>query len=152
MNENLDLTAAKAYAVFSRDLLLVPLATAETGAAKAEEKITLNNVFFVQGKSVLLSNSFPELQRLAQTLRENPSLRIRLDGHTDNTGDEKDPKPNQVLSEQRAEAVRTYLVAHQVAASRLSTQGFGGSRPVAPNDSETNKQQNRRVECVIVGR
>ena len=81
-----------------------------------------------------------------------PGLAIRLDGHTDNTGDDKDPKPNQELSEQRVAAVKAYLVKHGVAESRLSTQGYGGSRPVAPNDTEAHKAQNRRVEFVILKR
>ena len=119
-------------------------------AAVAEDKITLNNVFFVRGKPTLLAGSFPELNRLAQTLAANPGLRIRLDGHTDNTGDAKDPAPNQALSEQRVAAVKAYLARRGVAADRLQTQGFGGSRPVAPNDSEAHKAQNRRVEFVIL--
>ena len=118
----------------------------------AEEKITLNNLFFVQGKSVLLPASFPELNRLAEILAAHPALQIRLDGHTDNTGDAKDPKPNQVLSEQRAAAVRAYPVKQNIDGARLSTRGYGGGRPVAPNDSEAHKARNRRVEFVIVGR
>ena len=96
---------------------------------------------------MLLPGSFPELKRLAQTLLDNPALRIRLDGHTDDAG----PAPaNQLLSEQRVAAIKTYLARRGVAANRLQTQGFGGSRPVAPNDSEAHKRQNRRVEFVLL--
>jgi len=149
VNENMDLTAATTYEVLTRDLLLLPLAAAPS-AAVAEKKIALNNVFFERGKPVLLASSYPELERLARTLQDTPGLRIRLDGHTDNTGDDKDPRPNQVLSEQRVAAVKAFLVKRGVAPTRLATRGYGGTRPVAPNDSEQHKQQNRRVEFVIL--
>ena len=149
VNESLDLAADRSYREVTQDLLLMPLA-APAGPAATEKKIALNNVFFVRGKPTLLAGSFPELNRLAATLQQNPGLRIRLDGHTDNTGDAKDPAPNQALSEQRVAAVKAFLVKRGVAADRLQTQGFGGSRPVAPNDSEEHKRLNRRVEFVIL--
>ena len=182
VNESVDLTTATQYAEVTQDLFLMPLTPpTEALAAKAtalqvaraavprqlsgltapspvvaapevEEHIALNNVFFVQGKPELLPASYPELSRLAQTLRDNPGLEIRLDGHTDNTGDAKDPRPNQLLSEQRTQAVQAYLVRQKIAAARLATRGYGGSRPVAPNDTEAHKAQNRRVEFVIVKR
>ena len=164
VNENLDLSATTAYREITQDLRLLPLVAELAGSAVklqaaapapavpgqvrgvampvAEEKITLNNLFFVQGKSVLLPASFPELNRLAETLTAHPALQIRLDGHTDNTGDAKDPKPNQVLSEQRADAVRAYLVKQGIDGARLSTRGYGGGRPVVPNDSEAHKARN----------
>ena len=177
-SNNLDLSATTTYAERTQDLFLLPLAEpVEAAAARVaslqldssapaapgqlktvavaaavEDKITLHNLFFVQGKPVLLPTSFPELNRLAETLAAHPALQIRLDGHTDNTGDAKDPKPNQILSEQRAAAVRDYLVRQRIALVRLSTRGYGGSQPVAPNDSEAHKARNRRVEFVIVGR
>ena len=177
-SNNLDLSAATAYAERTQDLYLLPLAEpVEAAAARAaalqrnspaaalpgqlktvavaaagEDKITLHNVFFVRGKPVLLAGSSPELNRLAQMLTDYPGLEIRLDGHTDNTGDDKDPAPNQVLSEQRVAADKAYLAQRGVAASRLSTQGYGGSRPVASNDTEAHKAQNRRVEFVILKR
>lgn len=114
--------------------------------------MALNNVFFVRGKPELLPASFPELNRLAQILTDHPSLEIRLDGHTDNTGDNLNPRPNQLLSEQRVAAVKTYLTTRGIAGSRLSTKGYGGSRPAVTNDSEAHKAQNRRVEFVIVKR
>ncbi|MDQ2771382.1 MAG: OmpA family protein [Bacteroidota bacterium] len=179
-SDNLDLTDTTRYGEVSRDLYLLPLTepTAALASARvalktaplpaalpgqlksvavpvpvaAEEKITLNNLFFVRGKPELLPASFPELNRLAQTLTEHPGLQLRLDGHTDNTGDAQDPKPNQVLSEQRAVAVRDYLVRQRIAPGRLSTRGYGGSQPVAANDTEAHKRQNRRVECVVLSR
>src|SRR6476661_374088 len=175
VNENLDLTDLKKYGEVTQDLLLMPIlpptealtattpklntgpaaalpATVQGVAAPApvaEAPIALHNVFFVQSKPVLLPGSFPELARLAQTLQEHPSLRLRLDGHTDNGGD---PKANLVLSQQRVAALKAYLVKQGVAESRLETQGWGDTRPVAPNDSEANKRKNRRVEFVILSR
>ncbi|MDO7845321.1 OmpA family protein [Hymenobacter sp. M29] len=144
--------ARPAAAAVPRQLSGVAVAPPVAIAAAAEEHIALNNLFFVRGKAELLPASFPELNRLAQTLTEHPGLEIRLDGHTDNTGDAKDPKPNQVLSEQRTQAVKAYLVRQKIAPARLSTRGYGGSRPVAANDTEANKARNRRVEFVIVKR
>lgn len=73
-----------------------------------------------------------------------------VDDHADNTGDDKDPKPNQVLSEQRVAAIKAYLV-RRGAAARLQTQGFGSARPMPPNDSEAHKRQSWRIEFVITG-
>ena len=115
-------------------------------------RLVLHNLFFVRGLPKLLPASFPELDRLVTTLAQNPALRIRLDGHTDNTGDDRDPRPNQLLSEQRAVAVEAYLVAHGITPARLSTKGYGGRQPVAPNDTEAHKAQNRRVELVVANR
>ncbi|MBF9223952.1 OmpA family protein [Hymenobacter ruricola] len=145
------LQAARPAAAVPKQLSGLATPAPMVGAA-AEEAIALNNLFFVRGKAELLPASYPELNRLAQTLAEHPGLEIRLDGHTDNTGDAKDPKPNQLLSEQRSQAVKAYLVRQKIAAARLSTRGYGGLRPVAPNDTEANKARNRRVEFVIVKR
>lgn len=117
--------------------------------AREEARLVLNNVFFEQGKPVLLPASFPELKRLAQTLKGNSSLRIRLEGHTDNQGD---AGKNQLLSEQRVAEIKKYLIRQQVAADRLETIGYGPTRPVAPNDVEANRRRNRRVEFAILQR
>ncbi|RTQ47094.1 hypothetical protein EJV47_19550 [Hymenobacter gummosus] len=170
-SDYLDLTALTTPQETTQDLLLLPVAapvaalpsraaggTRAPGtlpeqlsavAVPAEEKITLNNVFFVRGKAILLPGSFPELRRLAQTLQEHPELAIRLDGHTDNVGTAAEL---QTLSEQRVVAVKNFLVRQGVQATRLDTRGYGGTRPVAPNDTETHKARNRRVEFVIVRR
>ncbi|MDO7876855.1 OmpA family protein [Hymenobacter sp. ASUV-10] len=181
VNENVDLTSLTRYGEVEQDLLLLPLMAPVAALAAApvqlaggtapaavpgqvksvavpapkvpvEEKITLNNLFFVQSQPKLLPASFPELNRLAQTLREHPGLRLRLEGHTDNVGDDKNPRPNQFLSEQRAEAVRNYLLGQGIAAERLSTAGYGGSRPAVPNTTEASRRRNRRVECVVLAR
>jgi outer membrane protein OmpA-like peptidoglycan-associated protein len=111
----------------------------------ASAPVTLRNVFFASGSAELLPASVEELQRLLRLLRENPDMRIQINGHTDDIGEEKD---NQVLSEQRAKAVRDYLAAQGVDTSRLTYRGFGESMPIAPNDSAENRQRNRRTEFV----
>lgn len=130
-------------------LQLAAPAAGTTAPARDEARLVLHNVFFEQGKPVLLPASFPELKRLAQTLKEHPALRLRLEGHTDNQGD---ASKNQVLSEQRVAEIKKYLIRQQVAADRLETIGYGPTRPVAPNDVEPNRRRNRRVEFVILQR
>ena len=80
-------------------------------------------------------------------MQSHPSLRIELGGHTDNVGNEAS---NQKLSEQRAKAVYDYLVAHGVAADRLSYKGYGQSHPVADNSTPEGRRQNRRTVFTIL--
>ncbi len=89
------------------------------------------------------------LDELIDFLKENPSVKIRIDGHTDNVGGSGD---NMVLSENRAENVRRYLQEHGIAAARLSSKGFGPTVPVADNSNEEGRAQNRRTEFVIIGK
>ena len=137
--EPLDLSASTQYGEISRDIPLTPLA--------AGQRLALNNLFFQQSKPDLLPTSQPELDRLVQVLKDNPDLRIRLEGHTDNQGD---PKLNVKLSEQRVQHLRDYLVTQGIGTERLQTVGYGGSKPVAPNDNEYNRRKNRRVELVVL--
>jgi outer membrane protein OmpA-like peptidoglycan-associated protein len=138
VNENLELTSLTAYSELTKDLYLVPI---EIG-----ESIQLKNVFFVQGKPELKSESFPELDRLVQILKENVTLEIELNGHTDNRGD---AKANLNLSEMRVQAVKTYLAGKGIGGNRITGKGYGSTLPIAPNDTEANRQLNRRVEFKI---
>ena len=101
--------------------------------------VVLPTVLFKQGTAELLPESAPALDRLVADLRAAPALRLRIAGHTDRLGE---PGKNQVLSEQRAEAVRAYLVKAGVAAARLEAVGYGDSRPLHPSPDV----RNRRVE------
>ncbi|MEZ0541396.1 OmpA family protein [Fibrella arboris] len=115
--------------------------------ALAEGRPTvLQQVQFEQSSYILLPESIPELNKLVQTLRANPNWRIELVGHTDNVGDQR---INQTLSEYRARVVMTYLTRHGIADDRITTTGYGGSRPIATNDTEANRARNRRVEFVV---
>jgi outer membrane protein OmpA-like peptidoglycan-associated protein len=107
------------------------------------EAFVLKNVEFEQSKYVLLPESYPELEKLAETLRKFPELKISLEGHTDNWGD---PRLNQALSEYRAQVVAVYLIRKGIEENRLEFRGFGGSRPIADNSKEEERAKNRRVE------
>jgi outer membrane protein OmpA-like peptidoglycan-associated protein len=106
----------------------------------------LRNVFFVQSKATLLPESYPELDRLVQIMKDNRTIEIQLEGHTDGRGD---PKANLELSEQRVEAVKHYLITKGISEKRIVGKGFGGAKPVVSNDTEENRQLNRRVEFKI---
>lgn len=101
--------------------------------------VVLPKVLFKQGKAVLLPESGAALNKLVADLQANPALRLRIAGHTDRIGE---PGKNQVLSEQRAAAVKAYLVKAGVAAARLETIGYGDNRPLYASPDV----RNRRVE------
>ncbi|HLO82729.1 MAG TPA: OmpA family protein [Chitinophagaceae bacterium] len=101
------------------------------------------NIQFVSGSSTLTSGAKTELNKLVKILNQDyPDIKIAIEGHTDNTGK---AEKNQVLSEKRAESVKTYLVSKKVAAERLSTSGFGADQPIADNATAAGKAKNRRV-------
>lgn len=89
--------------------------------------------------------SKPTLDKVAALLKESADWRVLIEGHTDNIGGESF---NRTLSEKRAAAVRNYLTATGIEAARLSSAGLGLSRPVANNDTEAGRAQNRRVELI----
>ncbi len=111
------------------------------------QKFNLENLFFAQSKPDLLPESEPELDRLYNLLVKNPSIEIELGGYTDNKGYRS---ANVRLSQNRADAVKDYLVNNGVDKKRISTVGYGPSNPVAPNDNEENRAKNRRVEVTIL--
>lgn len=142
----------------ARPATLAPVRPAPAAAGStAPATVVLNNIFFVQGRAVLLPGSLPELRRLRQTLLAHPTMVIRLEGHTDIEGA---TAPNQLLSEQRVKAVRKYLLTKPTTATddeavitetRVQTIGYGETRPIIPNPgTETERRQNRRVELAIL--
>jgi outer membrane protein OmpA-like peptidoglycan-associated protein len=116
------------------------------GNLEAGKAVVLNQVLFEQSKYVLLPGSYGELDKLVNTLRKFPVLHITIAGHTDDVGD---PRLNQALSENRAAVVANYLVRNGIAESRIQTRGYGSSRPVASNTTETDRARNRRVEFTV---
>jgi outer membrane protein OmpA-like peptidoglycan-associated protein len=110
--------------------------------------ISLSDILFDVGRSAVKPGSQANIARIAVVLRQYPQHQILVEGHTDATGSEEF---NLRLSQDRANAVRSALVAGGVDASKISAEGFGESQPVASNDTPAGKQQNRRVEIVIVG-
>jgi outer membrane protein OmpA-like peptidoglycan-associated protein len=120
--------------------------TPDTFSPKLGETITLKNIFFTTNKSELLPESFSELDKLVQYLNETPNTSIKISGHTDKTGNEDQ---NKTLSEARAKAVADYLALKKIDKSRIHYIGYGSSKPIAINDTNEGKQQNRRVEFII---
>lgn len=104
--------------------------------------ITLKNLLFEVGSSVLQNAEIPELDKLIVILKSNESVSVRISGHTDNSGD---PDENKLLSLERAESVAAYLTDKGIDGSRITTEGFGSEVPVASNDTEEGRAQNRRV-------
>ncbi len=111
-------------------------------------KIALRNIFFDIGKSTLRPESNSELERLLKLMKDVPTLKIEISGHTDNTGS---ATLNETLSQSRAEAVVAYLTSKGIAANRMVAKGYGALKPIASNNSEDGKQQNRRTEFEIKG-
>ena len=114
--------------------------------AEKNKTIVMKNIYFASAKAELLPESFDELGLLVDLLTEDPSMEIEVIGHTDNTGIEKE---NKILSAKRAEAVVKYLIDNGIKKDRLTFSGKGSDVPIATNDTEEGKQQNRRVEFVI---
>jgi outer membrane protein OmpA-like peptidoglycan-associated protein len=103
---------------------------------------------FALDQAIILPESTPLLTEIADTLIRNPRIkRVEVQGHTDNSGT---PEHNQTLSEQRAEAVRKWLVDHGVAPDRMVAKGYGQTKPLVPNVTAANKAKNRRVQFVIL--
>jgi outer membrane protein OmpA-like peptidoglycan-associated protein len=109
--------------------------------------IQLENVLFVKGTPKLLPSSFLQLDRVIEFLEHNSSKKILLLGHTDTAGDRN---LNQILSDDRAKAVKSYLVKNGIKGNRINTRGFGGSKPLSNKRDEGSKQRNRRVEFLIM--
>jgi len=110
---------------------------------KVGASAVLNNIFFDLNKHDLKEKSVTELDKIIRFLTENPSVRIEISGHTDNLGT---ASYNLQLSLKRAESVATYLTSHGIEPSRLTQKGFGAEKPLVANDTEENRQINRRIE------
>jgi len=118
-----------------------------TITATPPKKFTLNNVFFDSGKSTLRLESNKELDQLAEYMGLKKMLVIEIAGHTDNVGA---AEANQKLSEDRANAVKQYLIKKGIAASRVSAKGYGDTQPEADNSTAEGRQKNRRTEVHII--
>jgi outer membrane protein OmpA-like peptidoglycan-associated protein len=139
ISDQLDARTLNTYTEIKRDLYLVPI--------RKNETIVLNNLFFDFAESVIRQESMPELDRLSTFLITKPTITIEIIGHTDNVGNDAD---NLKLSQDRVNAVKTYLVSRGVDTKRMKAVGKGEKAPKAPNTTEEGRQQNRRVEFKIV--
>jgi len=115
------------------------------GKKFTDAKIVTHGINFDVDKATIKPESMGTLNMIVQVLKDNPDVRFEIDGHTDNSGA---AAHNLQLSQQRADAVKTQLVSMGVDASRLTTKGFGDTKPVADNNTFEGKANNRRVEFV----
>lgn len=112
-----------------------------------KEKVEISDTIeFTTGRATIKVESYPVLDEIAQVLKESPSMRLWIEGHTDDVGDDR---INKRLSQQRADAVRDYIISRGIGADRLEAVGLGEERPVADNRSEDGRAKNRRVEFNI---
>lgn len=114
---------------------------------KKNNAVILNNIFFETGSYVLLDRSVSELDRLVELLKNNPTLKIMISGHTDNQGDDK---MNITLSENRAKAVVAFLIKAGISPARLSTAGYGKTMPIDTNETDEGRAKNRRTEFKVI--
>ena len=121
-----------------------PLAQIEGDVIKLNQK-----VFFKYDKSDILPQSYPLLNEVATILQENPSIQIRIEGHTDSRGSDS---YNKKLSDRRAASVRTYLMQRGIDGSRMVSVGYGEERPIEDNATDAGRAANRRVEIHITAR
>lgn len=108
--------------------------------------LTLGDVLFATGRSDLKAGGSNTLDKLIAFLNEYPDRNVAIEGHTDDVGS---LDMNQVLSQHRADSVKSYLVQKGIRPTRLAASGMGETRPIADNQSESGRQQNRRVEIII---
>ena len=138
-SENFDIPKTTDYQEIEKNIKLLPM---DPGS-----KVVLNNVFFDTGKSDLREESFGELDRLSEIFKLYPNLVIEVSGHTDNQGNRQ---YNIQLSQQRANAVRDYIISTGVEPERIIAKGYGPDSPRDSNATEQGRQNNRRVEAKII--
>lgn len=133
--------ADREKAELQRQIDLLEAKTTERGLV-----LTLGNVLFATGRADLKPGATTSLDKLVSFLNQYPDRNAVIEGHTDNVGTSTS---NQDLSQRRADSVNTYLLQHGISPQRLNASGMGEDQPVADNDTENGRQQNRRVEIII---
>ena len=134
-----DLTNENEFKEIKNNFYLLPLEVGNKGI--------LNSLTFSQGKADLPEAALRDLDRIAQAMKEIPTLEILFEGHTDNLGDFQ---LNLQLSEDRVKNAKKYLVSQGIQADRVQTKGWGQTRPIASNATEERRKLNRRVEFTII--
>ena len=112
-----------------------------------KRKFTMDEIFFAKGSDAVLPSSNKEMDRLAKVLTENENLSILIEGHTDNVGDKQALKD---LSLKRAKAIKSYLVLSGIEESRIDVIGYGDEKALNANETEREREKNRRVEIRII--
>lgn len=134
------LSRKEADSTYQKDIQLNPV--------QLNASFVFNNILFATNSYALPANGLVELQQLIQILEDNPTLKVEISGHTDNTGNAKD---NLTLSANRAKAIVDYLTEKGIAGNRLSYKGYGDTQPIADNNTESGKAKNRRTSFTIIG-
>ena len=114
---------------------------------EATRPFVLDDVQFATGKATITPDSFPRLDAMVEYMTHKKTARIEISGHTDAAGSKA---VNKKLSQQRADAVRDYLVSRGIDADRIKAVGYGDEKPIAPNDTSEGRQKNRRIEAVAM--
>ncbi|HEV2353929.1 MAG TPA: OmpA family protein, partial [Puia sp.] len=140
-SENFALTGTTVDTAYHIDIPLQPLA--------ANAVVVLKNIFFQSNRYDLQPESGTELDAVVQLMKDNPTLKIQISGHTDNSGNAAE---NLKLSDNRAKAVTAYLVGKGIAAARLVPKGWGDTRPIADNSTPEGRARNRRTELRVISR
>lgn len=139
-HQYMDLTKITEYEELSRDLLLVPI--------RLNETVVLNNIFFPPSKWTLDKNSYPELDRVVQFMKDHETIKVEIGGHTNDACSEEFCR---LLSTNRAKAVYNYLVQHGISNQRCTFRGYGSKFPRYSNMTSDGRRKNRRVEFKITG-
>jgi len=126
-----------------------PVVAADMQIAKAEvgKSFVINNIYYATGRADLYGDSYVVLDEFAEFLTEHPTMKIEIQGHTDNVGNEGS---NIALSKDRATTVKVYLEKKGISGTRISAKGYGPSKPIADNGSTDGRSKNRRTEFLIV--
>jgi outer membrane protein OmpA-like peptidoglycan-associated protein/tetratricopeptide (TPR) repeat protein len=138
-SENFPLSQKAPDSTYNIDIPLQPI--------EANASVVLKNIFFESGRFDLKPASTIELDNILQLMKENPTLKIQISGHTDNIGKAGD---NLTLSNNRAQAVVKYLVSKGIEPARLTYKGYGATQPVADNATEEGRAKNRRTELQVI--
>jgi outer membrane protein OmpA-like peptidoglycan-associated protein len=134
------LSRKEADSTYQKDIQLNPV--------QLNASFVFNNILFATNSYALPGNGLAELQQLIQILQDNPTLKVEISGHTDNTGNSKD---NLTLSANRAKAIVDYLTEKGIESNRLSYKGYGDTQPIADNNTESGRAKNRRTSFTVTG-
>lgn len=138
-SENFDFNDEKESTSYTADIKVTPI--------EEDKPVVINNIFFAFDKDELTTASYPELERILEYLQSDRIKKIEIAGHTDSTGP---AEYNEDLSRRRARSVYKFFLSNGISATRLSSKGFGETKPVASNDTLEGRRQNRRVEFKVL--
>jgi outer membrane protein OmpA-like peptidoglycan-associated protein len=151
-NDKYELNITKKGFTYFNTELSFPTTAAQTmdivlDALTAKTRMIFNNITFETNSAELNSESFSEVYRIVEFMKDNPDLRIEISAHTDDVGSQE---YNARLSDKRAASVVIFLIKNNVAKERLQPKGYGKLQPIVPNDTDENRAKNRRVEIRII--